>query len=220
MRNLIFAFLLGSALPLTALPALAQTAAPNPPGSQPANEQVIEPGVPRRDVRLPRIPNRDFIVGGFVGTYSTENFGASVIYGGRLGYHITEDFFAEAVYGSTKVSDENFRQIQPGGVFPQPEETLSYYNVSVGYNLLPGEAFFGSRWARASAMYVIAGVGSTKFLEQSKQTVNFGLGLRVFLADWASVQVDLRDHVYSLDLLGRRKNTQNLELSAGLTFFF
>jgi outer membrane beta-barrel protein len=50
--------------------------------------------------------------------------------------------------------------------------------------------------------------------------VNFGLGLRVFLKDWFSLQVDLRDHVYSLDLLGRRQSTQNLELSAGATFFF
>jgi outer membrane beta-barrel protein len=74
--------------------------------------------------------------------------------------------------------------------------------------------------AKASALYLIAGVGSTKFLEQSKQTINVGLGLRVFLKDWAAIQVDFRDHVYSLDLLGERKSTHNLELTAGATFFF
>jgi hypothetical protein len=42
----------------------------------------------------------------------------------------------------------------------------------------------------------------------------------MLLKDWFSLQVDLRDHVYSLDLLGRRQSTQNLELSAGATFFF
>ena len=201
-------------------PALAQTTSPSGAAPKPANEQVIEPAVPRRDVRVPKIPNRDFIVGAFVGTYSTEDFGADLVYGARLGYHITEDFFVEAVYGTSKVSDENFRQILPGGVFPDKEETLEYYNLSVGYNVLPGEVFFGSRYARASALYVIAGVGSTKFLEQTKQTINFGLGLRVFVADWASIQVDFRDHMYSLDLLGRRKDTHNLELTAGATFFF
>jgi outer membrane beta-barrel protein len=202
-----------------ASPVIAQTTGA-PSGQKPANEQVIEPTVPRRDVRVPKIPNRDFIVGAFVGTYSTEDFGANAVYGARIGYHITEDFFVEALYGTSKVSDENFRQILPGGVFPDEEEKLSYYNLSVGYNVLPGEVFFGSRHARASALYLIAGIGSTKFLEQSKQTINFGLGLRVFVADWAAIQVDFRDHLFSLDLLGKRNDTHNLELTAGATFFF
>jgi outer membrane beta-barrel protein len=188
--------------------------------NQPPNEQVIEPAVPRRDVRVPKIPNNDFIVGAFLGTYSTESFGANFVYGARLGYHITEDFFVEAVYGTTKVSDENFRQILPGGVFPEAEEKLDYYNLSVGYNILPGEVFFGSKYAKASALYLIAGIGTTKFLEQSRQTLNFGLGLRVFVQDWAAIQVDFRDHLYSLDLLGERKSTSNLELTFGATFFF
>lgn len=201
------------ALACTALTAHAQA-------GKPANEQVIEPQVPRRDVRVPKIPSNDFVAGLFAGTYATENFGTSAVYGLRLGYHITEDIFVEGAYARTDVSDANFRQILPGGVFPQPKETLSYYNLSAGYNVLPGEVFFGRRFAKASALYVIAGIGSTRFLEQRKQTVNFGLGLRVFLKDWFSLQVDLRDHVYSLDLLGRRQSTQNLELAAGATFFF
>jgi outer membrane beta-barrel protein len=198
---------------LTALPARAAD-------ERPANEQVIEPQVDRRVIKLPKFPSNDFEFGVFGGTYATENFGSSFVYGARLGYHITEDIFVEAAYGRTQISDENFRQILPGGVFPQPKETLTYYNLSAGYNILPGEVFIGKSYAKASALYLIGGIGSTNFLEQKRQTINFGLGLRVFLADWAAVQVDMRDHVFSLDLLGKRQNTQNLELSAGLTFFF
>jgi outer membrane beta-barrel protein len=206
---------------MAATPLCAQTSPPSGGASnQPPNEQVIEPTVPRRDVRAPKIPSRDIIAGAYLGTYSSEDFGASFVYGLRLGYHITEDFFVEGVYGTTKVSDENYRQILPGGVFPKKEETLDYYNLSVGYNVLPGEAFFGSKYAMASALYLIGGLGSTKFLGQSSQTVNFGLGYRVFLKDWAAIQVDFRDYLYTLDLLGQRKSTQNLELTAGVTFFF
>lgn len=200
---------------LLALPAAAPAQA-----QPPANEQVIQPQVYRREVRLPKFPSKDFEFGLFAGSYSTENFGASTIYGVRLGYHISEDIFVEAAYGRTEVSDENFRQILPGGIFPRPQSTLSYYNLSAGYNILPGEVFFGKNLAKASALYLIGGIGSTSFLEQRKQTINFGLGLRVFLKDWAALQVDLRDHVFSLDLLGRRQNTHNLELSAGITVFF
>jgi outer membrane beta-barrel protein len=200
---------------LAAAPAVAAAA-----DERPANEQVIQPQIDRRDVRVPKYPSNDFEFGVFYGTYATQNFGSSPLVGARLGYHITEDIFVEGVYGRTRVSDQNFRQILPGGIFPNPKETLYYYNLSAGYNVLPGEVFVGRSSAWASALYVIGGIGSTKFLEQRRQTVNFGLGLRVFYRDWGAIQVDMRDHVYSLDLLGRRQNTQNLELSLGATFFF
>lgn len=211
------------AIALVALAAalpLAGRAQGTQPEAKPANQQVIVPEVDRRDVKLPRIPSNDFEAGLMAGTYSVQNFGANAVYGLRLGYHITEDFFVEGVYGQTKVSDELFRQILPGGVYPNEKEKLTYYNVSIGYNLLPGEVFFGSSRAKASAIYLIGGVGSTKIVNQRRQTFNLGLGARLFLADWAAVQVDFRDHVFPLDILGKRQSTQNLELTAGVTFFF
>ncbi len=152
--------------------------------------------------------------------YDTENFGASLVGGVRLGYHITEDFFAEAVYGQTSVSDQNFRQILPGGIFPNPKETLRYYELLAGYNIFPGEIFLGRTHAKVSTLYLIGGLGTTNFVGESHETFDVGFGMRVFMADWAAVQVDMRDHVFALDLLGTRQNTQNLELTAGLTFFF
>lgn len=185
-----------------------------------STEQVIVPGVTRRDVKVPRFPSNDFEVGAFVGTYSTQNFGASTVSGLRLGYHITEDFFAEGVYAQTQVSDANYRQILPGGVFASEAEKLSYYNLSVGYNVLPGEVFTGTKHAWPFSLYVIGGVGSTSFNEQRRATFNFGSGMRVFFNDNISMQFDARDHIFSLDILGKNQTTQNLELSVGLTASF
>jgi len=187
---------------------------------RPADDPPVVPEVQRREVSVPQFPSRDFEAGAFLGTYATQNFGASLVYGLRVGYHITEDFFVEGAYGSSKVSDESFRQILPGGVFENEEETLSYYNLSAGWNLLPGEVFLGSRQARATAFYLIGGVGSTKFIDQKRQTFNFGFGFKVLLGDRAAVRVDVRDHVFSLDLLGERQSTQNLEVTAGLGLHF
>lgn len=184
------------------------------------SNQVVVPDVERRDVKVPRIPSNDFELGLLAGTYSTQNFGASALVGLRAGYHITEDFFVESVYARTKISDEDFRRVLPGGVFREEKQSLAYYNLSLGWNVLPGEVFVGSRRAKASALYLIGGIGSTKLAEQRRQTYNFGFGLRVFMADWAALQLDVRDHIFKLDLLGERKTTQNLELTAGLTFFF
>ena len=96
MRTQALALCMQTAACLAALPAAAQTQAPQPSGSEPtkpANEQVIVPEVARRNVKLPRYPSNDFEIGVFAGTYATENFGTSEVDGLRLGYHVTEDIF-------------------------------------------------------------------------------------------------------------------------------
>lgn len=208
MRRTLTALLLSA----TAVTALAQT--------RPADEPPIVPEVERRDLRLPRFPSRDFELGAFVGTYATENFGASAVYGLRVSYHLTEDWFAELSFGSTQVSDASFRQILPGGIFTSEKERLSTYSLSAGINLLPGEVFLGSRQARATAIYLVGGVGSTDFAGQKRQTFLLGFGWRILLGDRGTLRVDLRDHVFSLDLLGRNQSTQNLEASVGFGWLF
>lgn len=198
----------------------AVRAADAPQDEKPANEQVIVPQVDRRNFKPPKFPSNDFEMGLFVGTYATQNFGTSTVSGLRLGYHITEDFFVEGAYGRTKVTDEAFSATLPAPILASHEEKLVYYNISAGVNVLPGEVFLGRNRAKASALYLIGGVGSTRFNRQRKQTINFGAGVRVFLADWAALQLDMRDHIFELDLLGKRDRTQNLEMTLGATFFF
>lgn len=207
------------ALTLSTLTLLAGTCAE---AAEPVSntEQVVVPEVARRDIQLPRFPSRDFSIGVLAGTYSTQNFGASTVGGLRLGYHVTEDFFIEGVVAQAKVSDVAFRQVLPGGVFPEEQEALNYYNLSVGYNVLPGEVFLGSNRAKPFALYLIGGVGSTSFNQQRKATFNFGSGMRVYLTDRIAIQIDARDHVFGLDLLGKNQTTQNIELTFGLTTAF
>ena len=212
--------LLAATLLLAATAAFGQA-------QRPANEQVIQPEVERRELRLPKFPSKDFEVGLYGGIYNTQDFGASGVGGLRLGYHITEDFFVQGVYGRTKVSDELYREvIYPGtGVLPSDRQALTYYNLSLGWNVLPGEVFVGRNRAFASQVYLIGGIGSTKFDvgrggDLKRQTVNFGLGMRVLFHDRFAVQVDMRDHVFKLDLLGRDDRTHNLELTTGLSYFF
>lgn len=188
--------------------------------ADPASEAPVQPQIDRRDVRVPRFPSNDFEVGLFFGPYSTQNFGSSIALGGRLGYHITEDFFVEAAYGRTTVSDDAFKRVLPGGVFTPGENKLSYSDLSVGVNVLPGEVFLGRDHALPSQLYLIAGAGTTHFNGQRQQTFNFGLGTKVYWNDSFALRVDLRDHVFSLDLLGKRDSTHNLELTAGASFLF
>jgi outer membrane beta-barrel protein len=214
--------LLLSAFGIWPMLAIAADQAPAEEPAKPAaaDEQVIQPQVDRREIKVLHIPSNDFELGIFTGAYNTEYFGSDLVAGVRLGYHITEDFFAEAVYGDTHATDEVFRQILPSGIFKNPKETLQYYELDGGINVLPGEVYFWRHTARPSAIYLIAGLGSTKFLDQRHFTANAGFGARAWLANWVSLQVDMRDHIFSLDVLGERRTTQNLEFSGGITFFF
>ena len=195
-------------------------AAEQAPATTASSDQIVVPEVARREVKLPRFPSNDFDFGVYGGTYSTQNFGTSAVGGLRLGYHITEDFFVQSVIAQTKVSDASFRQILPGGVFPKEKEKLRYYNLSLGYNILPGEVFIRTKYAMPFSLYLIGGVGSTTIDQQRRATFNFGSGMRVFFNDHIALQFDARDHIFSLDLLGKRQRTQNVELSIGVTASF
>jgi len=194
------------ALCLFAAAGSACAQAEKPAGTQPASEQVIVPEVARREVPLPRIPSRDFFGGLYAGSYATQNFGSSAVVGFRLGYLITEDVFVEGSFGRSKVSDSAFRQVLPGGVFVNRSEALSYASVAAGYNVITG--------------YLLAGVGSTRLAEQRHQTITLGAGLRLVANDRFLLQADVREHLFSLDLLGQRQSTRNPEITAGLTVTF
>src|SRR5204863_3310611 len=129
-QDIAIPLLMGTlALLLATIPIWAH--AQQQPGAkeQPGNEQVIIPQVDRRDVKLPRMPSKDFEVGLFAGVYATQNFGTHAVGGIRLGYHLSEDIFVEGVLAQTKVSDEPLRAVIPAGIFPEPTEKLTYYNL-------------------------------------------------------------------------------------------
>lgn len=199
---------------------LAALALPTQAADQANAESVVVPQVDRRDIQLPKFPSNDFEVGLFGGMYSAQNFGSSPIGGFRATYHITEDFFVEGSAGRTKISDEAFRRILPGGIFTDNQETLIYSNFNIGMNVLPGEVFFWRDVAMPSQFFVVAGGGTTRFNGQRMKTIDFGVGYKLYVADWFAVRVDMRDNVYTLDLLGKRDSTHNFELNAGLSFLF
>jgi outer membrane beta-barrel protein len=185
----------------------------------PSQEQVIEPEVDRRKIKIPRIDTENFEISLYTGTLSVEDFGADKVSGIRLDYHVTEDFFLEAAYATSTVSDSSFRRFG-APIFPQEDEKLKYYSLSFGYNIFPGEIFIGKKHAWTSAVYVIGGVGNTEFIDEDMTTVSFGIGVRLLPTDWLALRIDVRDNLWDSDLLGKNKTTNNFELTFGLGIFF
>lgn len=183
-------------------------------------EKILDPKIVRRGVKESRIDRENFEIGVFSGIYSVEDFGTNTVEGARAAFFVTEGVFFEAAYGKTEAEQTSIEKIFPIELIAEEDRELTYYNLSVGYNLLPGETFIGNKWAFNSALYVIAGAGSTKFAGDSRYTVNFGIGYRFLATDWLAWHLDMRDHIFDIEVTGEDKTTHNLELHSGFTVFF
>ncbi|MES9993503.1 MAG: outer membrane beta-barrel domain-containing protein [Candidatus Thiodiazotropha sp.] len=207
---------------LTMSPCMAEEPiAEEPIGEGLRDELLIEPEIARREIVEPEIDTEDFEIGFFVGLLNIEDFGTSGVYGARLAYHLTDSIFIEAAVGTAEAKETSFEEL--GGdiqLLTDDERDFTYYNLSVGYNLLPGEVFLGNKYAFNSHFYVIGGAGSTRFAGDDEFTVNLGAGYRLLITDWLSLHLDVRDHMFESDLLGETKTIHNFELSGGLTYFF
>ena len=193
--------------------------APRPTAEPPG--QVVDPAVERREIKEPAIDREDFEVGAFVGMMSIEDFGTDVVYGARLAYHLTEGFFIEGTVGQSEAGLTSFEELSGGArLMDDDERTFTYYNLNLGYNILPGEGFVGEGRAYNTSMYLIAGLGSTRFAGDDRFTVNFGLGWRFLFNDSVAFHIDFRDHLFDIDLLGEDKTAHNVEGHIGVTVFF
>ncbi len=210
-------FLIGCVLTLSGCAAFGDKEAP-PPASEPPG-QVVEPEVERREIKEARIDREDFEVGAFAGIMSIEDFGSDPVYGVRLAYHVTEGFFVEASVGQSEAGRTSFEELS-GGALLFEDRDLTYYNLNLGYNVLPGEVFIGEGRAYNTNFYLIAGLGSTSFADDDRFTVNFGAGFRFLLTDSIAIHADFRDHLFDIDILGREKTTHNLEGTIGVSVFF
>ena len=202
--------------------ASAADAAPDDGTEQTAaTPRVIDPQVERRKIKVPKIRPSDVELGAFYGVLSIEDFGSNPVYGVRADFHVTEDFYFEANIGRSTAGKTSFETLNGTLQLLTPaERQFTYYNLSLGYNFLPGEVYLGRNLAMNSSLYLIGGVGSTKFAGDQHFTVNFGAGYRILPTDWLAIHLDMQNLVFQSDLLGKNKLTSNLGAHIGATVFF
>jgi outer membrane beta-barrel protein len=191
------------------------------PVEQAGQPPVIEPEIERREIEPARIDTEDFEVGVYAGQLSVEDFGVNTVAGAHFTYHVTEGFFVDVSAAQSDTDRTSFERLSGAAqLLTDSERDYSYYNVSLGYNILPGESFVGRNRAFNSSVYLIGGVGKTDFAGDDRFTLNIGVGMRLMPLDWLAVHADFRDYIYDIDLLGQEKTSHNLEARIGVSFFF
>lgn len=184
-------------------------------------DRIVEPDLERREIHEDKIDSENFEIGVWAGYMNVEDFGSNPVYGVRVAFHVTEDLFVEGNYGVTDTEETSFEQLS-GSVqlLTDEERELTFYNVAVGWNILPGEVFIWDKWAFNSALYLIGGVGNTEFAGDTRFTYHVGIGYRLFMNDWISLSLDVRDHIFDIDLFGTEETTNNFETHLGINLFF
>jgi len=185
------------------------------------NPQVVDPRVERRDINVAGIDTENFEAGAYIGTISIEDFGSDVVFGARLAYHFTEDLFAEVNIATAEAGKTSYEDLSGSAqLLTDSERKFTSYDLSLGWNVLPGEVFFGGQRAMPSSFYLTAGAGSTRFGGDDNFTVALGAGMRLLVTDWLAGHLTVRDLAFDSDLLGKSKQTHNLQVNLGVTAFF
>ena len=183
--------------------------------------QVIEPDLERREIKTAAIDTENFEIGPYAGALSIQDFNSSEVYGLRAAYHVTENAFIEATYGRSEGDLTSFERLSGGSPLLSDEDReFTYYDLSLGWNVLPGEIFIGSKYAFNSSVYFLTGIGGTEFAGDNWFTVNVGAGFRLLFTDWLALRLEVRDHIFDRDTFGERETAHNIEITTGFTVFF
>jgi outer membrane beta-barrel protein len=206
---------------LTVLPFAGLLLVPTAVSAQEDDRPLIEPDVRPQKVDEALIDTENFEIGAFAGIINIEDFESSFLWGGKLTYHLSETFFFEANVGFAEGGETSFEKLAGDvQVLSDEDRDYRYYNINIGMNVLPGEAFLTENYAFNTNFYLIGGAGATDFAGDTRFTFNVGAGYQVLLTDSVSIHLVVREHFYRIDVLGEEKTSMNTEVSGGLSVFF
>jgi outer membrane beta-barrel protein len=214
-RSILLAITFLAMMPATEL------AAQNEEIDEDENTNLIEPQIERVEFDESQIDSYDFELAIYVGVLALENFDTNEVVGLKIGYHVTQDFFVQGSYGKSESGETSFERLSGGApLLSDDERDVEYYIFSIGFNLLPGEAFLTDSTTLNTVLYVSGGVGVTKFAGDDRSTIAYAVGYRTIFIDAFSVDIEMRDLIFDLDIFGEDETTHNLELTLSLNLFF
>lgn len=182
---------------------------------------IVGADIERRTISEDMLDTENFEIGLYGGVLAIEDFGSNSVTGVNIAYHITEDFFVEAIYGISEANQTSY-ELLSGAVelLSDEEREFTYYSLAVGYKLFPGQVFIGANTSFNTHFYITAGGGNTEFAGNRYATYSLGAGYKFYMTDWFALDIGMRDHMFSHELFGESRNTNNFEGRLGLSVYF
>jgi outer membrane beta-barrel protein len=173
-------------------------------------------GVQRRDF----LKRHRFELSGIGGFYASDTLSSTYSYGGALAFYPSEDFGLELLVTRSPVRfrlEEPFtdfdqeKHFQPGNAW-QAIGSLLWSPIHAKFKFTESKIVHGD-------IFVLAGAGRTFHETVLGMTWEVGLGLKLYISRFVTLRLDLRDFLLPQEVLGRGRNTNNMTVLAGLSFW-
>jgi outer membrane beta-barrel protein len=169
------------------------------------------------------VQKRDFLkkhrveIAALGGHYASDALSSTYVYGGALSFFFSEDFGIEAMVLRNPVA---FRLEDPFRSFNLEQ----HFETSVAWNFLGAMTWspvhaklrWSERHITHTDLLLIAGGGRTLTDTAQGLTFQAGLGVKLYLARFVSLRVDVRDLIIPEEVLGRSRVTHNVVTMFGL----
>ncbi|MBU1309780.1 MAG: outer membrane beta-barrel domain-containing protein [Gammaproteobacteria bacterium] len=189
--------------------------------AQTAQQPLIEPDIERKVVSEDLLDSENWLLGIRGGVLSIEDFGSSALAAVQLSYQINESFYLSAEYAMAKAGLTSFEELSGAApLLTDSEREWRYYGAHLGYNVLPGEVFFGRDYAMNSALSLFAGAGNVDFAGDKVFALQLGSQFRLYATDWLTLELSVSDYIFETTILARTKTTHNLALGLGVAVYF
>lgn len=181
--------------------------------------QIIEPAKQHRDVKDAAIDTEHFEVGLFTGFIAVEDFNSNSVSGLSAAYHFKDRMMLLAHYGTSKIDRASFETNTNSSFLSNADRKFTYVDLQFAYNVFPGKSFFGEGSNFDSGIYLLVGLGNTKFAGDSGTGLVFGSSYRMVITDYMTLNFDFKDHLFDRDFT-KKKQTHNIEFTAGVNVLF
>lgn len=144
----------------------------------------------------------------FIGLYAPDRFQSSMTVGVRYENHLSQRFSFGGTIGFAKAEQKFFQQAV-GFAAEQGSDAVIFYNGRIAYG-----------FPLASVIpYLTAGLGVTRQHSESNFTVSLGIGTKIPLGEKTYLRWEMNDHIFSSGQDNTSWTNNNLEFSAGISFF-
>lgn len=154
------------------------------------------------------------------GVSLNESLTRHIFVGGTLNFHILEQLFIGGSYqhyfGKTT---SLFREVQTEyEVFPEKRVAKWAAFGHIGYAPIDGKFALFNSWVIHFDVYIFAGGGVTR-TTGNRPTGIFGVGSRMFMNKWLTINWEIRDQLYQEKFNAGKSIVNNVVFTVGLTFF-
>ncbi|WP_045825441.1 outer membrane beta-barrel domain-containing protein [Teredinibacter turnerae] len=183
-------------------------------------QPILEPEKQAQPVKTASIDTEVFELGAYAGVLNIEDFNSNLITGFSFNYHFFGSYIAQLNYAVATASKAGFEENSGQNFLADDDYDFRYLSLNAGYKVLEGRSYLGSKRKMESAIYLLGGIETVEFADDSNIGVGLGASYRVVATDWLTINVDIKDHIVNRDFIGDSKLTHNTEFSLGINGLF